>query len=31
MTMQLTSTPTGLDGIPAADTALSHVDGARAN
>ncbi len=29
MTMQLTSTPTGLDGIPAADTALSHVDGAR--
>ncbi len=29
MTIQLTSTPTGLDGIPAADTALSHVDGAR--
>jgi citrate synthase len=27
MTMHLTSTPTGLDGVPAADTALSHVDG----
>lgn len=29
MTVQLTSTPTGLDGNPAADTALSHVDGAK--
>src|SRR5688500_14530975 len=29
MTLQLTSTPTGLDGIPAAVTALSHVDGAK--
>jgi len=29
MTMHLTSTPSGLDGIPAADTALSHVDGAK--
>ena len=29
MTVHLTSTPTGLDGIPAADTALSHVDGAK--
>src|SRR5437879_1237182 len=29
MTIQLTNTPTGLDGIPAADTALSHVDGQR--
>lgn len=27
MNLQLTSTPTGLDGIPAADTMLSHVDG----
>ena len=27
MTMQLTRTPIGLDGIPAADTVLSHVDG----
>jgi citrate synthase len=27
MTLHVTSTPTGLDGIPAADTALSHVDG----
>ena len=29
MTVHLTSTPSGLDGIPAADTALSHVDGAK--
>ena len=29
MTVHLTSTPTGLDGVPAADTALSHVDGER--
>ncbi|MDQ8732085.1 citrate synthase/methylcitrate synthase [Bradyrhizobium sp. LHD-71] len=29
MTMRPTSTPSGLDGIPAVDTALSHVDGAR--
>ena len=29
MTLQFTRTPDGLDGIPAADTALSHVDGQR--
>lgn len=29
MTMHLTSTPSGLDGVPAADTVLSHVDGQR--
>ena len=27
MTIQLTKTPIGLDGVPAAETALSHVDG----
>ncbi len=27
MNMQLTKSPIGLDGIPAAETALSHVDG----
>src|SRR5580765_5515501 len=29
MNMQLSKTPIGLDGIPAAETALSHVDGER--
>jgi citrate synthase len=29
MTLHLNSTPNGLDGVPAADTALSHVDGAK--
>lgn len=29
MTLQFTRTPSGLDGIPAAGTALSHVDGQR--
>jgi citrate synthase len=28
MNMQLTKTPIGLDGVPAAETVLSHVDGA---
>ena len=27
MTIQSSKTPIGLDGIPAAETALSHVDG----
>src|ERR1700689_2594048 len=27
MTIQPTRTPIGLDGVPAAETALSHVDG----
>ena len=29
MNMQLSKTPIGLDGIPAAETVLSHVDGER--
>jgi citrate synthase len=29
MNMQVSKTPIGLDGIPAAETALSHVDGER--
>ena len=29
MKMQLSKTPIGLDGVPAAETALSHVDGER--
>src|SRR5260370_23438198 len=29
MNMQLAKSPIGLDGIPAAETALSHVDGER--
>ena len=29
MNMQLSKTPIGLDGVPAAETVLSHVDGAR--
>ena len=27
MTMQSSKSPIGLDGVPAAETALSHVDG----
>src|SRR5437879_9259143 len=29
MNMQLSKTPIGLDGVPAAETVLSHVDGER--
>ena len=29
MNIQLTKTPIGLDGVPAAETVLSHVDGER--
>ena len=29
MNMQLSKSPIGLDGIPAAETVLSHVDGER--
>src|SRR5258708_23078133 len=29
MNIQLSKTPIGLDGIPAAETVLSHVDGER--
>ena len=29
MNMHLTKSPIGLDGVPAAETALSHVDGER--
>ena len=29
MNMQISKTPIGLDGIPAAETVLSHVDGER--
>src|SRR3954468_8955865 len=29
MNMQLSNTPIGLDGVPAAETVLSHVDGER--
>ena len=29
MNMQLAKTPIGLDGVPAAETVLSHVDGER--
>ena len=29
MNLQLSRTPIGLDGIPAAETVLSHVDGER--
>ena len=31
MNMQLSKTPIGLDGIAAAETVLSHVDGSAAN
>ena len=29
MNIQLSKTPIGLDGVPAAETVLSHVDGER--
>ena len=29
MNLQLSKTPIGLDGVPAAETVLSHVDGER--
>ncbi len=29
MNMQISKTPIGLDGVPAAETVLSHVDGER--
>src|SRR3954454_10358486 len=29
MNIQLSKTPIGLDGVPAAETALSHIDGER--
>ena len=29
MNMQLSKSPIGLDGVPAAETVLSHVDGER--